>query len=159
MTFGVSVSTGAGISAMCHWLCHWYHVMLILFKSNFKKNKLLQDIEEQNIFQAQTSFHHDKQCGFITSVENVTHIQYSYLTQMTPLAVWWMTAGAKWCGTWLLMQDHLPTHYEVLTQTICPCTPCTLWWGCCPCAVTIRRCGRVYISWRSRVLNRTSSKM
>ena len=42
-----------------------------MLKSNYKKNKLLQGSEQQNMFQAQTSFHHDKQYGFIMSVENV----------------------------------------------------------------------------------------
>ena len=33
-----------------------------------RKNKVLQGSEEQIFFQAQTSFHHDKQHGFIRSV-------------------------------------------------------------------------------------------
>ena len=42
----------------------------ILFTHIIKKNEVLQVSEKQNIFQLPTNFHHDKQHGFIRSVEN-----------------------------------------------------------------------------------------
>ena len=62
---------------------------------------------------------------------------------MAPLVVWWVTPGAKWSGTKLLMQDHIATHCcDVLTDTEPP-APLCLPWG------VLAMCNECLVLWKS----------
>ena len=80
----------------------------------YEKNKFLQDSEKQifsnadKLLPTQTWLH--QVCG-----KCYTYI-YLYLPQTAPMVVQWVRPGAKWYGTKLLVQDHIPTQCYVLTK-------------------------------------------